>query len=315
MSASATASAAASCTESTAEAHGSLHAEVAWSTVMEPPKSKRKQAFTCDGKSAAALFLEYATAAQAQKAGALTGAQLWGGAAPTSEDPDELMTKNGSLVIVSGDAIDALANKLQAEGYVQWRAGTHAPASRSIDAQLAAAVDCTPSSKDPLRAWCPATHLSSSGFSFPTAPTTYVGISVAVKTGTPLRSALLDDVTVTALALGNGRVRVTSIKPDNASEKKALASTAMAVAAALKGMSPGNIAVGSDLAGFLDSLRAQLPTKGYAAAASSGKPASYTGATPSEIALVKGSVDAYVVIEHAPDGTWLDVYPVRPYGP
>ncbi len=284
---------------------------------MEPPKSKRKQAFTCGDKSAAALFLEYATAAQVQKAGALTGAQLWGGAAPTSEHPDELMTKNGSLVIVSGDAIDALANKLQAEGYVQWRAGMHAPASAtgSIDAQLAATLDCAPTSKDLLRAWCPATHFAGSGFSFPSAPTTYVGISVAVKTGTALRSALLDDVTVTALALGNGRVRVTSIKPDNASEKKALASTAMAVAVALKGLSPGSIAVGSDLAGFLDSLRAQLPTKGYAVVASSGKPASYTGATPSEIALVRGNVDAYVVIEHASDGTWLNVYPIRPYGP
>lgn len=40
-----TASGTASCAESTAGAHGSLHAEIAWSTVMEPPKSTEPQPF------------------------------------------------------------------------------------------------------------------------------------------------------------------------------------------------------------------------------------------------------------------------------
>jgi hypothetical protein len=308
--------AASTCTASTKEVHGSLHAEVAFSTSIDPPKSKRKESYECAGRDAVALFLEYPTAAAASSAGNLVGPQLWGGNAPTPHDPDELLTKGGTLVIVSGTAIDDLAAKLAADGYAKYRPGAPSGGgAASVTDDLKGTLDCSAASNDALRAWCVVVAAPASGFTFPTTPTTYVGITAAVKTGTAARSALLESVTVSALSVGGGRIKVTSIKPDNEGEKKTLAATAALVSQALKGASTGNIKVGAALAGFLDGLKKDLATKGYPVAPVGGKPASYVGASPSEVVLVQGKVDAYVVLEHASDGTWVNVFPIRNYVP
>lgn len=306
----------ATCTESTKEMNGSLHAEVAYGAPFDPPKSKRKQSYQCGTKAAVGLYLEYPTAAAAISACNFTGPQLWGGNAPTREDKDELMTKGGTLVIVSGDAIDDLSAKLEADGYVRWRASTAAAAPRDIDVELGKAVDCGAASKDPLRGWCPVASLQTSGFSLPSTPKTYVGITAAVKTGMDVKAALLGNVSVSSLSLGPGKVKLTSVTPDNDAEKTTLANTAMVVAKALKGESTGTISIGKDLATFLDGLVGDLAISGHPVSASTGHPATFTAANPSDIALVHGkSVDAYVVLEHAKDGTWVNVFPVRAYGP
>ena len=317
-SASSAAASGSTCTASAKEVHGSLHAEVAFDTSMDPPKSKRKESYQCGGRDALALFLEYPTPAAAGSACNLVGAQLWGGNAPTLENPDEVMTKGGTLVIVTAKAIDDLAAKLAADGYAKCRPGggaTSGGAAASVPDDLKAALDCGPASTDALRSWCPVAAAPTSGFAFPVTPTTYVGITAAVKSGTAARSALLGDVSVSALSVGGGRVKVTSITPDNEGEKKTLAATAALISQVLKGGSTGNVRVGAALAGFLNGLMKDLSTKGYPVAVSGGKPASFTGASPSEIALVNGKVDAYVVLEHAKDGTWVNVFPIRVYAP
>ena len=162
-------------------------------------KSKRKESYQCGGRDALALFLEYPTAAAASSACNLVGARLWGGNAPTRENPDELLTKDGTLVIVSASAIDDLAAKLAADGYAKCRPGaTSGGGAASVTDDLKAALDCGPASNDPLRAWCAVAAEPSSGFNFPTTPTTYVGITAAVKSGTAAKSALLGDVSVSA---------------------------------------------------------------------------------------------------------------------
>ena len=102
---------------------------------------------------------------------------------------------------------------------------------------------------------------------------------------------------------------------NNDTEKKALLATAALISAALKGENKGTIHVGKDLAGFLDGVGKDVPTKGYAIAETTGKPASFKATNPSDVALVHGKIDAYVVLEHAGDGTWMNVFPVRAYGP
>jgi hypothetical protein len=307
---------ASTCTPSTKEVRGSLHAEVAFETAMDPPLSKRKESYRCGERDAVALRMEYSTPAAARSACNLVGPQLWGGSAPTREHPDEVMTKDGSLVIVSGKAIDDLAAKLAAEGHARWRPGAASGGgtASALD-DLKATLDCGAASQDPLRAWCVAVAEPTSGFNFPATPTTYVGITAAVKAGTPVRSALLGAVTVSALSVGAGRIKVTSITPDNEGEKKTLLKTAALISNVLKSASTSNVEVGAALAGFLDGLKKDLATAGKPVAATSGKPASYAGANPSEVALVQGKVDAYVVLEHANDGTWLNVFPIRSYAP
>lgn len=274
----------------------------------------------CGKNEAVGLYLEYPAPAQALAMCDFTGPQLWGGTAPTARDPEELLTKGGSLVIVSGKAIEDLAKQLEADGYVRWRASggnvaQGSVSSGSIDKEVAKALDCSPKSADPLRAWCPVAAFASSGFSPPPAPTTYVGLSVAVKSGTPVKTAMLNRLSLSALILGNGRVDVVNITPDNEDEKKQLLATAGLVSGVLKGEGNGPIQVGANLAGFLDGLKKKLATEGHPVQASASKPAAYTAQNPSEIALVRGKVDAYVVVERAGDGIWINVFPVRAYGP
>ncbi len=180
---------------------------------------------------------------------------------------------------------------------------------------LKEALDCSPSSTDPLRAWCPVTLWSGAGFAFPSAPTTYVGITIAVKTGTSARTAILNDATVCALSVGSGHIRLTTITPDNDNEKKTLATTAVAIADVLRDGTKGSIHVGADLAGFLSGLKTDLVTKGPSTSVSVGKPATYMATFPAEVVLVHGTIDAYVVLEHVNDGVWMNVFPVRPYAP
>lgn len=308
------------CSESPKESKASLHAEVAWGTPFDAPTSKRKQTYVCGNKEAVALFLEYPTPAKALAMCDFTGPQLWGGGAPTSRDPDELLTKGGTLVMVSGRAIDDLAKQLEANGFVRWRASGGNTAqgsvsSGSIDKEVAKALDCSPKSADPLRAWCPVAAFASSGFSPPPAPATYVGLSVALTSGTPVKSAMLNRLSLSALILANGRVDVISITPDNEDEKKQLLATAGLVSGVMKGEVNGPIRVGANLSGFLDGLKNKFAAGGAAVQASASKPAAYKAKNPSEIALVRGKVDAYVVIERASDGIWMNVFPVRPYGP
>lgn len=322
--ASATASSAPSapaCTERAGDVHGSLHAEVAYGTTFDPPKAKHKQAYDCGAKTAVALQLDYATAADASNACNFVGPQLWGGNAPTARDPDELLTKGASIAIVSGAAIDELSAMLEADGWRRWRVGagggsgggTAAP-TLDVVKELPSAVDCK-SGKDALRMWCPVASLSTSGFTLPPVATTYVGVTVAAKNSAPLKTSLRGAPSVSALTIGPGRIKVSSITPDNAKERAALAATASIISRALEGSGKGTISVGKDLASFLDGLKSDLSTKGLEVSSSTGKPATFKATNPSEVALVRGAVDAYVVLEHATDGTWVNVFPTRPYGP
>ncbi len=304
------------CTESTKSVTGSLHAVVAYDATLDPPKSKRQQAYECGTRTAVAYYLEYPTAADAQSACNFTGPQLWGGNAPTARDPDEVMTKGSTMAIVSGDAIDDLVGKLEKDGYVAWRPGKAATGAAASDpiAELGKALDCGASSHDPLRAWCPVVSEPTAGFTPPSGVVTYVGITIPVKAGTSAKSAAASVASVSALTIGSGRIQLQSVTPDNDGEKKELAATASAVAAVLRGDAHGAVKVGSGLAGFLDGLKRDIATKGHPVAASA-KPASFTATNPSEVALVHGKPDAYVVVEHANDGTWLNVFPVGTYAP
>ncbi len=316
VSATATAAPPAGCAEISGPANGSIHASVAYASPFEPPKSKRSQSYQCGTSKAIAYFLEYASPEKVSSACAFFTGELWAAAAPTKESPDELLTKGTSVAIVSGDAIAEVSAKLEADGYTRFRASAGAaPSGDPVELTLGKEVDCSAASKDLLRAWCPVTSFRTSGFSAPARPTTYVGITAAVKTGVALKTALLGDVTVSALTFSGGKALLTSITPDNPGEKATLAATAAKVSSALKGDAPGPIAVGKDLASFLDGRVKELSAKGYAVDATAGKPASFTAASPSEIALVHGKVDAYVVLEHAKDGTWINVFPVRGYVP
>ena len=300
------------CAESPAKVPGSIHAEVAYDVTMMTPKTKSRQSYQCGTSTAVAFHLDYANADDAHAAASGLGGQLWGSFSPHGEDADELLTKGANVVIVSGSSIEPLAKKFEDDGFVRFR-GAAVP--RAVDAEIAKAVDCGATSKDPLRAFCPVASSATSGFSTPPGPKTFVGIMVAVKEGADLKAALGGKRSVSALSLGPGRVKLTAVTPDNPGEQKQLDAVAQTVATALGGGGSPTLSIGKDLATFLDGRASDLAISGHPVSASTGVPASYKGENPSEISLVHGKVDAYVVIEHASDGTWIHVFPARPYGP
>ena len=287
---------------------GSLHASTSFEVTVTTPKSKLKQQLDCGGKTVTLFISEFATPALADEAANLTGPQLWGGTAPTAEDPDELLLKGTMQVVISGPALRSAADALAAKGFKPWRGG----APTDVLERVAKALDCKPASKDSLRAWCAASMTSSAGFKSAKNDTVLLGISTPLAASKEVREELLRATRVSALAFSNGKVRLTDVTPDNDAEAKQLLEVAGEVGAALKGMS-SSVKLGADLAGFLPVLAGQCAKGGAAVKDVAKGPAQVTLKNPTRMWLVKsGKSEVYVVSEDAPDGAWLSIYPVVP---
>jgi hypothetical protein len=174
----------------------------------------------------------------------------------------------------------------------------------AIAKRFAASIKCDAKSKDLQRAWCAVTKVDKAAFKAPRATTTMLGLSVELPDGAEVNTQLLDTTSVSALHLGASAVRLTSLKPSNEQEKKDMLPVLFDIAGALK-MDGKAVGVTKDLGGFLDGERAK---PGYPMTAA-GKAMEYTGKLPSRLYQV-GAV--YVVVESAPKGYYVSVFPAVP---
>jgi hypothetical protein len=291
------------CTPANGEV-GSLHATVGFETPLVKPVSKLKQPLECGGKKVTLFISELDSEKAVGMAASFTGPQLWGEDGPTAEHSDELMTKGPLLVVVSGPGVAVAATALSAQGFKVWREkASHGAALERLRTEL----DCK-SGKDPLRGWCPAARVTGAGFTAPKGDAVYLGVSAPLPDDMELRPALLAATRISTLAFSKGHLYVSDIKPDNEDEKRQLAQVAASVGAALKSTDKQrSIAVSKDLLGYLSTLAALAVRKGAVVADDPKQPAAFQLTFPSRAWTIG---DAFVVVEDAPDGQWVSVYPV-----
>jgi hypothetical protein len=296
---------------------GSLHAATSYEVPMTPPKAKDKQSFVCAGKPVALYLYEYATEQDAKDNADGLGMRLWGGPAPTDEHPDELLAAKTVLAVVSGEAREALIGPLRSRGFQPVRLGlTPGMGHDDVISRLSAELDCKPTTSDVLRAFCPAALVVGAGYQAPAEASTFLGISAAIPAGASVRATLQQNLSVSALALGGGKVLVQEIRPENDNERQQMLAVVIAMVGILKGKGgPATIGVAPDLAGFLNSLKGKVLASGHPVT-QSGLGASFSAHNPSRIYKVSDprAGDVYVVVEQTSDGgAWINLFPVRPF--
>ncbi|MBX7100415.1 MAG: hypothetical protein K1X89_22040 [Myxococcaceae bacterium] len=298
---------------------GSLHARVSFESGMQKPKAKATKNYDCGGTLGSAYLSEFATAKETELALALTGAELWGEGGPSVEHDDQIFFKGAQMVVLSGDAVEVLAKKYAAKGFMTYRgkaaaAAVGAPAGAVVDGdaptRVAAAVDCKSASADPLRPWCAVTLIKNKGYAPPTKRGIALGISAPLGKGKDVREALLKQASVSVLGFNAGKLTVRDLKPENADEAKELAQVAAQVAVVLKSGAPAPIKVSKGLHGFL----ATIPDGATAEVKPSAKKAAdFTLKNPAHVSVVTvGKVSVYVVVEDAVDGSWVNLFPFVP---
>lgn len=296
---------------------GSLHAATAYEVPTIPPKAKDKQSFLCEGKAVALYFYEYATEQEARTNAEALGLRLWGGGAPTAEHSDELLAAKTLVAVVSGEARDPITDKLRSKGFQPVRLGpTPGLGHKDVVSRLEAEIDCKPATTDVLRAFCPATRIVGSGYQPVSEASTLLGISAALPEGASVRASLLQNLSVSALSMGGGKVLVQEIRPQNDTEKRQLLDVVLSVSALLKGKGGAPaIPVPGELAGFLNSLKTKVVSSGHLVT-DSALGASFAGNNPSRIYKVRDPIagEVYVVIEEpSSGGAWVNLFPVRPF--
>jgi hypothetical protein len=173
-----------------------------------------------------------------------------------------------------------------------------------VTKRFAAAIKCGPGDRDLQRAWCSVARAGKEAPKLPATPVTYFGLTVALKPGDDVKTALLGALSPSALHLGPSGARLTGLKPDNEQEKRELLEAGMSASIVLKG-EKASVVVPKGLAGYLDSQRA----KPMHPVTVRGTGADFTGNLP---ARLLASDKAWVVIEQATDGVWVNVYPIAP---
>lgn len=170
--------------------------------------------------------------------------------------------------------------------------------------RIAGAIKCDAAAKDPLRAWCAATLQGTTAVALPAATETYFGITLELRPDGDVRKALLENVSASALHVGPGGAKIMTIKPDNAGEQKEIAEAIMSAAAALKGLTLV-VEVPAGLYGFLKSEQ-KKPLHPVTRKPTHGE---FTGKIP---ARIYRTATAWVVIEDAAQGKFVNVYPAVP---
>src|SRR5262249_37426268 len=155
-------------------------------------------------------------------------------------------------------------------------------------------IKCGPGDRDLQRAWCAVVRAGKEAPKLPAAPVTYFGLTVALKPGDDVKTALLGALSPSALHLGPTGARLTGLKPDNEQEKRERLEGGMRASMVLRG-EKSSVAVPAGLAGYLDSQRA----KPMHPLTVRGNGAEFIGNLP---ARLLASDKAWVAIEQASDG-------------
>lgn len=184
-----------------------------------------------------------------------------------------------------------------------WGAG----AASELPKRFSQDIQCEAGKRDVNRHWCAVTRIGKDDFALPKETTTYLGLSVPLKPGDPVRASVLGRTSVSALHLGPGGARLTSLKASNPQEEQEMLPVLIAIGVTLKGESKAPIAVSSGLWGF---LKGEQGKPGYPLKPDKTS-ADYTGKLPSTLYRVNTQSGAvYVVVETAPDGNFVSVFPI-----
>ena len=168
-------------------------------------------------------------------------------------------------------------------------------------------IDCSDSSQDPDRAWCPVTKAGRGPFK--PSPTTLVrlGLTLAVLPGQDPKTAMEGSTTLSALYIGSSGAKIVDIKPTSDDERQALIAVVMSISATLKGVQPSGVLAKHELASYLRGDRSDLH-----ALTVDADGASFDGMANRAIVehldgLPCGA--AWVVLETSPDRSLVSVFP------
>jgi hypothetical protein len=287
---------------------------------LKPKGGRAEQDFACSAAGALIYWFDCDTATAAKSYALSAEKDLWGKSNPLVDYGDRVMTNRTVLAILSGEASQILARKLEAKGFEEFRvpwpsSPTAASGSknRAILKTLASELDCRPTSEDPFRAWCPAALTGSAGFSMPDRPETLLGITAGVRSLQGFRHDLVR-FKVSTLSVGAGKLMVRSLEPTTDDERKQAAAIGKQVLDILRGEQSGApIRVVRDLVGFLKAVNRALASEGYAVNANPKAGARFVSQIPSVVYLVHVPKvgDVYVVVEEADNGgTFVNLFPV-----
>ncbi len=299
------------CPEATKLALGTYAAEAAFDRHSDA-KTKHRVSYQCGTNHIAAFYFDDASETEALAEAEGIGSALWAEARSLEGGlADEVLLRGTQVLLLSGDGLAPVLRRLRERQWAQWR-----PRPRGIEAELARVLDCGPTSADALRAWCPVATSASAPYAPPAARATYLGITATLPPGSDARALLVKDLSPAALSLDGQRVALTRLFPRKALDKSQLAAAANAVARVLRGEATAPITVPKSLAAILDAHASELATTGASASApTKSGPSAFADEDPAVIALVHGSVDAYVVIARARDGAAVSVFPTSAYAP
>ena len=181
------------------------------------------------------------------------------------------------------------------------------PAVSAVAARFAS-VDCAVGSTDLDRSWCPVQSAGHGPFVPPEATQIRMGLTLSLRPGEEPKDVILDRTTVSALFIGGGGAKILDVRPSNDQEQQDLVTTVFSIAEILKGMhGTTQVAVTGDLQSYLQGQGTDLHplTADEHGASISGAP------NPTDIERIEGQPwgAAYVVVETAPDGVFVSVFP------
>jgi hypothetical protein len=160
------------------------------------------------------------------------------------------------------------------------------------------------------RHWCPVTKIATSGpFSAPAGRRTLLGLSMAVRPGDSVIHAAMGTTDLAILTVGPQGVLLTTLKPSNDQERASLGKVVGSLAMVVKGKTT-TVDVPADLQGYLKSFDSK-PLHPIKPLAAGGE---YTAKIPARIYHITGTLsgESYVVLEQAPDGLFVNLFPITP---
>src|SRR4051812_15231954 len=111
---------------------------------------------------------------------------------------------------------NAISTPLLAATFLAATASAQAPhpfpeaTATNVAQRFGAQLKCAAGAMDPQRAWCAVAAAGREPFTAPTAPTTYLGLSLELADGAAVANAALDTTGPAALFIGPGAVKVVS---------------------------------------------------------------------------------------------------------
>jgi hypothetical protein len=191
------------------------------------------------------------------------------------------------------------------------------PAATELAGRFAAVLKCEANRKEPGRHLCAVASVGKEPMWTPGQASTYLGISLKVKTGADLKKIGNEPLSLYALHLGAASAKLAPVSPASDADKAKLAALVDLVRGELKGEKKDALVVPEDILGRLRGER----SKGRAPLKLDRSFAEFAGPAPTrlyrvdlatELGLTTGPYPAFVAVETASDGQQISIFPATP---